>query len=115
MPEIVSHILAADTFSYVIVGILALMAAAVIQSTTSSLSFAALYLPAIAFGGLAGIYAVRAADIPLSHDVHTDVVLSAAAGTLAGLAVMMALTRLIHTLIRIRKPVTTQTRRQYRA
>jgi hypothetical protein len=114
MLEILREILAADFFCYAVAGTLALFAGMVMSSVTSSFGLAAFYTPGIAFGGLSGIYAIREAGMRLSGDAYTDVVLSAAAGTLAGLAIMLVLTRLIHALTLIRKPVTRPAPNPYR-
>lgn len=114
MLETLRYILAADSFCYSVAVILALLSGVVIASATSSFGLAAMYTPVVAFGGLAGIYAVREAGILLTRDQYTDVVLSAGAGTLAGLLAMMAVTRLTYALTSIRKPVRVETRSPYR-
>jgi hypothetical protein len=114
MLETVRDILAADTFCYTISIILAVLSGVIISSATSSFGMGALYTPGIAFGGLAGIYAFREMGILLTRDHYADVVISAGAGTLAGLIAMMILTRLVYAATGIRKPVRVETRSFYR-
>src|SRR5262249_19880829 len=115
MFDIIREIFAADTFSYSVALMLALVAGVLIASATSSSNLGAIYAPGIALGALTGIYAARVTHFAPTNDEYVDVVLAAAAGTIAGLGAMMLLTMLAHAITRVRKPLTVATRNPYRS
>jgi hypothetical protein len=105
MLDLLSAILAANSLSYAIVAGLTVFAAVAVKAMTSSTAFAVGFAPGLAFGGLAGIYGFREAAIFPTSDPSSNVLIAAAAGLIAGLAVMLLATRLVYLVTEIRKPV----------
>jgi hypothetical protein len=97
-------ILAADTMSYAVVAGLTLMACVMIKAMSST-AVALGLLPAIAFGGLAGIFAFRESGLYLSSDSDSNLVIAAAAGMAVAVVTMLVLIRIASAASRMRDPI----------
>jgi hypothetical protein len=100
-----SDISMADGMSYAIVGSLTVIMVLVMRSMLPAKGLGLVFAPAIFWGGLCGIYALREAGIVFSADKSANVAAASAFGMIAALIVMMGLTRLVDVVTRIRKPL----------
>jgi hypothetical protein len=101
--EILRGIGQADEASYVIVGVLTLLAFAVMRAMLPVKGLSWVFAPALFWGGLAGIYACRMAGLFYSTEHSTNAAVGAMLGMIAALVVMMVLTCLCGA-ITARKP-----------
>jgi len=106
LSNVLNDILNPDSFSTVVVGGLTILTGLMIRSMSSSTALAIWFAPGLAFGGLLGIYGCREAGFAFIGDSDSNVILSAGAGIIAGVIVMLVLTRMAFALTGVRKPVT---------
>ena len=93
LTEILSDILAADTFTYIVIGFLAVLAGVMIKAMTDSLALTLMFTPMIAFGALAGVYACREAGLVFTTDHESNIILTAGVGMVVAVALMLLLVR----------------------
>ncbi len=109
MLEMLFHIMAVDTFTFWVCAVLTFGACAILSSMTGSLGLALSFLPAISFGGFATVYALSQAGVILVPQKDANVILSCSAGMLAGILLMILITRTILAATEVRDPVTKPT------
>jgi hypothetical protein len=105
LTDILSDILAADTFTWVVVSFLAVLAGVMIKAMTDSLALTLLFTPMFAFGALAGIYACREVGLVFTTEHESNVILTAGVGMVAAVALMLLLVRLGFLVSHQSKPV----------
>lgn len=105
MDDILAGMLNADTFTLSIVFALAGAAALLIQLTTESTMLALWYAPAMVIMSLFSISTARVFDITLTAYQDTNTILSACAGAIIGMFLMIVLTRLYYMVFDIKRAV----------
>lgn len=106
MIEILLNIFTADLFSYIIVGLLTFWAGGLIKAMTGSSALSWSFMPVIAFGALAAIDFFQFEGIALVADKDSNVIIVSCIGMLAGLIVMLLVTKLVYMALDLKKPVT---------
>lgn len=106
--KVLSDISMADSTSYWIVGALTLLVFVVMRAMLPVKSLAIVFVPAIFWGGLCGIYGMRELGFVASSERSANIVATATIGMVAALVIVMLTVRLIEAATRIRKtPVAT--------
>jgi hypothetical protein len=105
LSDILRDSFAADTFSYIVVGFLAVLAGVMVKAMTDSWPLTILFTPVIWFCALAGIYACRVAGLIFTPDRESNLILSAGAGMVVAVALMLLLVRIGFLMGDQRKPV----------
>lgn len=105
LTDLLQSILAADTFSYIVVGVLAVLASVMVKAMTESWPLTILFAPVIWFLALAGIYACREANVVFTTDHESNIILSAGVGMIAAVGLMLLLVRIGFLMGEQRKPV----------
>lgn len=101
-----SDIASADSASYWIVGGLTALVFIILRAMLPVKGLSFVFAPAMFWGGLVGIYTLRELAIVVSPDKNAHIVAASVAGMIVALFVMLFLTRLVHAVTRIRKPLT---------
>ena len=104
--KVLGDILAADSMSYWIVGSLTMMGAMIMRAMLPTKTLAILFFPGIFWGGLAGIYAFNALGLVLTTQRAAQIVIAGTTGMAFAFLVLVMATRLVHSAMRIRKPLT---------
>jgi len=103
--EVLGEVLRANAESRWIVGFLALMIVLIMRTMLPRKGLALVFAPGIVFGGLAGIYAMRALGVALMPDRTSNLVATATLGMMGATVLMLLLTRLVDAATRIRRPL----------
>ena len=102
--KVLSDIAMADSMAYWIVGALSFLVVIVMRAMLPVKSLAIVFAPAIFWGGLCGIYAMREFGVVMATEKSANAAATATVGMIVALVLVMLLVRLIDTLTRIRKP-----------
>ena len=103
-----------DTFHAIVtvktqVAVIALVltgfAALFIKNATDSTGFAALFVPAIGFGCLAGVYGFKMAGIALSTSREANIIASAGFGMVVAFLIMLAIVRFLGAVRDMSRPI----------
>ncbi|MBL8847631.1 MAG: hypothetical protein JNN24_17855 [Hyphomicrobium zavarzinii] len=109
--KVLDDIAMADSMSYWIVAALTLLVFMVMRAMLPVKGLAAVFAPAIFWGGLTGIYALNNLGFSVSTEKSANIVVQAGLGMIVALLVMLALTRLVEAATRIRTPLTNDPKR----
>ncbi|MDX2306879.1 MAG: hypothetical protein NW216_01440 [Hyphomicrobium sp.] len=115
MEDLLAGMWNVDTFTISIVIALGLAAAFIIQLATESTALAVSYLPAMLILALFSISATRILDITITAQQDTNTILSACVGTIAGLFLMIVLTRVYYYVSDVKRAVTNDNPTDYKA
>ncbi len=104
-----SDIAMADTSSYWIVATLTFLVVLVMRAMLPVKGLAFVFAPAIFWGGLSGIYAMREAGLVIATEPAANDVATATLGMIVAVVIMLLLVRLAGALVRISKPLSYST------
>lgn len=108
MLQLLNEILNANTYSWSVVIVLAVLAGGFVSSAVGNLLYFIIFFPSFTLGGLAGIFAIRRAEIELVHERELSTIAEAAIGMMVTLVVLLVVARLAMALhgLTIRPPRT---------
>ena len=93
MLQLLNEILNANTYAWSVVVVLAVMAGGFVCSAIGNLLYFFIFFPSFTFGGLAGIYGMRYAEIELVQERDISTIMEAAIGMMVTLVVLLVLAR----------------------
>lgn len=105
MLDILGAILNASTLTYWVAATMTVAAGSIVHIMTASWTITGVFVPAVWFGGLAGVYAFRAAGITLMPEQETNIVLTACAGMIVAALLVFLCIRCVYALGDLKKPV----------
>ncbi len=105
LTDILRDILAADTFSYLVVGFLAVLAGVMVKAMTDSWPMTVMFTPVIWFFALAGIFACREAGLVFTTEHESNIILTAGVGMVVGVCLTLLLVRIGFLMGESKKPV----------
>jgi hypothetical protein len=89
----------------VIAFVLTFLAALIIKSATDSTSLAALFVPALGFGCLVGVYSFKMAGVALSSSKDANVIAAAGIGMVVALVLMLIVVRIFGKFRDMTRPI----------
>jgi hypothetical protein len=98
MLQLLNEILNANTYSWSVVVVLAVLAGGFVSSSIGNLLYFMIFCPSFILGGLAGIFAIRRAEIELVRERELSTIAEAAIGMMVTLVVLLVLARTIMAL-----------------
>lgn len=105
MPDIVAHILNANSFAYFIAGVMAVASGVLMNLLTGSLVLTWCAAPFAWFGALAGVYAFDMAGIMILPQREPNTILTACVGAVVATFAVIVVAKAVYRLGDLKKPV----------
>lgn len=98
MLDLVGDLLSIDQYAMIVVIALSALGGFVMKQMVDSLALVALFVPVFLVGALVALYLFAQYDIVLAADKEANVVAVSAVGMMAGLVIMILITRVVSEL-----------------